>query len=243
MKKIVSLTFVFAFSFAAIAQQKGFQLGLQLSPNISWFKPDSDGLKSDGVKLGFSYGIIGDFNISENYAISTGISLLSAGGKLNYPDREEINGIFYGGRTTSDIRLKYIQIPLTIKLKTNQIGYMRYYGQFGFGAAFNYDSKIDREFSYPESKSNFTTDNKKFGSEVNIFRASLIVGIGAEYNLSGNTSLLFGLTFDNGFMNVLSKDIYPEDQNGNGAGVGKGKRSEDFNAINNSLVLNFGVLF
>jgi hypothetical protein len=221
--------------------QKSFQLGLQLSPNISWINPDSDGLESEGSKVGFSYGLIGDFNISENYAFSTGITLLSSGGKISYPDREEVGvpAAKVDGRTTADVRLKYIQIPLTLKLKTNEIGYMRYYGQFGFGAAFNYDSFADKEFKY--SGGGTDSENKAdYGSEINLFRASLIVGLGAEYNLSGNTSLIFGLSFDNGFLNILNKDIYQADDNGNANNT---ERSEKFIAINNSLVFNFGVLF
>ncbi|MEX2379593.1 MAG: porin family protein, partial [Vicingaceae bacterium] len=185
MKKILSITLALSLSLAVFAQ-KNFQLGLQLSPNISWINPDSDGLDSEGSKVGFSYGLIGDFNISENYAFSTGITLLSSGGKISYPDRQDISSIGdQPGRTTADVRLKYIQVPLTLKLKTNQIGYMKYYGQFGFGAAFNYDTKADKEFKYLSTTT--SEDEADYGSEINLFRASLIVGLGAEYNLSGNT--------------------------------------------------------
>jgi len=238
MKKILSFALALSLSMAAFAQ-KSFQLGLQLSPNISWINPDSDGLESEGSKIGFSYGLIGDFNISDNYAFSTGITLLSAGGKISYPDRQEISGIGnQAGRTTADVRLKYIQIPLTLKLKTNEIGYMKYYGQFGFGAAFNYDATADKEFKYLSTTT--SEDEADYGSEINLFRASLIVGLGAEYNLSGNTSLIFGLSFDNGFLNILNKDIYQADDNGN---ADNNERSEKFIAINNSLIFNFGVLF
>lgn len=242
MKKIVSLALILFLSLGAFAQEsKGFQLGLQLSPNLSWFKPGSDRLKSDGMKFGFSYGITGDFNIADNYAIATGITLMNSGGKINYPDRWE--NVAAGGRTSADIRLKYIQIPLAIKLKTNQIGYMKYFGQFGFAAAFNYDAKSDKNFNYPKSSNSISKDNVDISSEINFFRASLVIGLGAEYNISGNTSIVFGISFDNGFMNVLSKDNYDKDEYGNAIGKTKKDRNKDFNAINNSLIFNFGVLF
>ena len=36
-----------------------------------------------------------------------------------------------------------------------------------------------------------------------IFRTGLNIGAGAEWNLSGNTSLVFGVTYNLGFSNVL----------------------------------------
>jgi len=222
-----------------MAQGK-FQLGLQLSPNLSWMNPDSEGVDGEGSKIGFGYGIIADFNIADNYAISTGISLLNIGGKLSYPDIQSPNLIPIGGRTEADIRLKYVQIPFTLKLKTNQIGYMKYFGQFGLGLGINYDAEADTDFNSPSIiGSTFTRNDADFGDEINLFRGSLIVGLGAEYNISGNTSIMLGLTFDNGFTNLLSEDTYEADGSGNAIG----NRDQDFKAISNIFVINAGVLF
>ena len=244
MKKLYALGLLFiAFNLVQV-QDKSFQLGFQLSPNISWISPDSEGLENEGNKLGFSYGIIADFNIAENYSISTGFTLLNSGGKINYPDKIDIISqagatISQGGRTTADLRLKYIQIPFTIKLKTNEIGYMKYFGQFGVGTAFNIDAVAEEEFTYPGGNGAIKNDDVDYKDEISLFRASLLMGIGAEYNVSGNTSIMFGINFDNGFLNILSEDIYAEDANGNG----EGNRDESFKAINNSIILNFGILF
>ena len=238
MKKPLLIVIALVFSFTGFSQTE-FQLGLQLSPNISWLNPDSEGAASEGSSIGFSYGIIGDFNIADNYAFSTGITLLNMGGKLSYPDALEIDQIPTNGRTEADIRLKYVQIPLTLKLKTNQIGYMKYYGQFGIAASINYDAEADTDFTHPGDNSKLTRSDVDFGDEINLFRGSLIVGLGAEYNLSGKTSILMGLTFDNGFTNILSEDNYANDGSGNAIG----EKNKDFKSINNSIVLNVGVLF
>lgn len=239
MKKTTLLFTILAFSFATYAQN-GFQLGLQVSPNFSWIKPDSDGTESDGIKFGFNYGLIGDFNIADNYAVSTGLFLTNYGGKINYPDIQEVGGIgALQGRTEADIRTKYIEIPLTLKLKTNEIGYMKYFGQFGFGFGYNFESTADTKFNSPGG-STISEEDVDFDDEINSLRVGLIVGLGAEYNLSGNTSLLFGVTFNNGFTNILSKDTYPEDQNGDAMG---NEKNANFKAINNSILLNVGVLF
>ena len=238
MKKPLLLTIATFLCLAGFSQTE-FQLGLQLSPNISWLNPDSEGATAEGSSFGFSYGIIGDFNIAENYAFSTGITLVNMGGKISYPDVQEINQLSFNGRTEADIRMKYVQIPLTLKLKTNQIGYMKYYGQFGVSASINYDAQADTDFRYPGNTSNFSRGGVDFGDDINLFRGSLIVGLGAEYNLSGNTSILMGVTFDNGFTNILSEDTYESDGSGNALG----EKNKEFKSINNSIVLNVGVLF
>jgi len=255
MKKTTVLFSLIAFCMATFAQTD-FQLGLQISPNISWMKPNTDNIENDGLKFGFNYGIIGDFNIADNYSISTGITLVNTGGSIIKPDQQEVsntNGIttIGYGETTADIRLKYIEVPLTLKLKTNEIGYMKYFGQFGFGLGFNYDAKADEEFKYSSlngaAGATLSREDVDYKKEINLLRTSLIVGLGAEYNLSGNTSLVFGFTFNNGFVNIFSEDAYKEDVNGNALDPSNpeytGKRDQDQTAINNYLLFNVGVIF
>lgn len=254
MKKTFILLTIVSFSLATYAQ-KSFQLGLQVSPNLSWVKPNSENLERDGLKFGFNFGLIGDFNFADNYSFSTGIGLANAGGKFIKPDVQTIDNVSRFGKTETDLRLKYIEVPLTLKLKTNEIGYMKYFAQVGFGIAYNYDAVADEKFNYVSdpalvltggSRSNEDVD---YSDEVNALRASLILGLGAEYNLSGNTSLLLGITFNNGFTNVFSEDTYSADENGNAVvarnvdGTNNNDRNEDGKAVNNYLLINVGVLF
>lgn len=248
MKKKLLLIALSAFFIAEINAQSDFQLGLKLSPNFSWFKAQSESLSSDGINFGFNYGLVGDFNISENYSFSTGLLIVNAGGEIEYPYVAQIDqgaGITtaIGGKRKDDISLSYIEIPLTLKLKTNEIGYLKYFGQFGVGLAANYRAKADTEFTYAGANTAITVsdDEVDFADEINFFRASLIVGLGVEYNLSGNTSLILGATFNNGFTNVLSEDAYYA--NPDGTGDATRGREDDFKAINNYLILNVGVLF
>jgi len=244
MKKLVAviiLSFVFSLTYG---QEKSFQLGLVLSPKLAWIKPDNSGIENEGLNFGFNFGITGDFNIAENYSVSTGILVLNSGGKISYPSVGDVgttnNPVLANGRTEADFRLRYIEIPITLKLKTNQIGYWTYYGQFGFGAAVNYDAEADINFSSPNSNSDLSMEEVDFQDEVNLIRASLIIGAGAEYNISGNTSLVFGLTFDNGFTNIFDFDAPLADGNGNATNSGE---TQAVKAINNFIALNVGVLF
>lgn len=253
MKKTTLLIALFSVVIGSFAQ-RDFQLGLHFSPNIGWLKPTGDNIEADGVKLGYTFGVIGDFNISENYIFSAGIQLVNTGFNLVKPDVQtftdgsgtEVTGY---GKTTSEIRLNYVEIPLTLKLRTNEIGYMKYYGQVGFGLGVNYRAMADEEFSYTTvTTQGATLSNEEvdYNDEINLFRAALIIGAGAEYNLSGNTSLILGVTYNNGFSNIFSKDVYPADGNGNAtrnADGSEARRTEPGKAINNMILLNVGILF
>ncbi|MBK8498800.1 MAG: outer membrane beta-barrel protein [Flavobacteriales bacterium] len=112
----------------------------------------------------------------------------------------------------TDVKLQYVEVPLTVKLMTNEIGYMRYYGQIGFGNAFNIRAKSDQVVAKIDGTradgqpivSEFTElSDEDLQDDIMLYKVSLVVGAGMEYNFSGNTSLLVGITYNNGFTNIL----------------------------------------
>lgn len=230
MKKITLLSFSILFSLMSMAQSS-FQLGFRGTPNISWLKPDSKNVDADGSILGFNYGVIADFNISERYSFSTGVESVTTGGKLNMKDIS----------TKAEYKVKYVEVPLSLKLKTNQIGYITYYGQFGVGVGINYDSEA--EFSILGSK---VTD-ERYSDKISIFRGSIIMGLGAEYNISGNTSIVLGLTFNNGVTNLFNKDgkdfMKDANKDENGIKIDPTLDPDELKAISNYLGLNIGIIF
>lgn len=231
MKKIAALLALFCLINQGLQAQKKFQLGMLLSPSTGWVKSNGENINSEGNKLGFNFGLFGDFNFSENYSFSTGFSIINTGGEISIFDSDPN----IKDKTIADIQLRYIQIPLTLKLKTNQIGYITYYGQFGLGIAMNYHARADVVALDGNNQTIATANNTDFEDEVNLLRASMLINIGAEYNLSGSTSIILGLGFDNGFTNIFDKKA--------GSFEGANKQSRDVNAINNLLLLNLGVLF
>jgi len=48
---------------------------------------------------------------------------------------DEINNVFIPRNIDQSYNLKYVEIPLSLKLRTNEIGYLTYYGNFGFRTA------------------------------------------------------------------------------------------------------------
>lgn len=200
-----------------------FHFGLKASPTYSWLKPDGDGLGSDVGKIGISYGLITEFAISKNYAFATGLEITYRGG--NYTNLSvDVDGS--GNKRSASIKqnLQYVEIPLGLKLKTNEIGYIKYYGLFGLLPGVLVKAKKNVDY---DNASIIDIENSGNQSKFYFFNVHLNVGAGIEYNLGGNTSFTAGLHYNNGLM-----DIY------------KGTKDETPAQFRtDAIVLNLGILF
>lgn len=203
MKRKILLTILLLVSAGSLFAQNtaapyyGFRLGLTAHPTFGWVKPENG--KGNGVSLGFSYGLLADLNFAENYSIGTGLSITTINGKTT-----EVNpnlysqGVAAGTAFDLKYKLQYLELPFTVKLKTNRIGDLRWYGQFGLSNDFNIGAKQDAEVS---GKGIVSDQNIK--SNTRFYRAGLIVGGGGEFSMDGHTTITAGLTYNNGFTNIV----------------------------------------
>ena len=232
-------------------ENRTIRFGLQFNPNISWFKANSDGYKSGGSEIGFEYGLSFEYFISKNHLISTGVFMLNPGGNLNYKGVAlNLSDSLVSADVENEYRLGYINIPLTLKLRTNEIGYFTYFGQFGINAAFNYRAKSEALYTYQETRKSFPSSyldtRKDAKGDINFINMNLVIGGGIEYNISGNTSLMLGVTFNNGFINQLDLKQHELDNNGNSLIDNNGNAvfsEKDASANLNYLALNIGIYF
>ncbi len=231
MKKLATFLVMLFIAVPLLADDDfGFRFGLKASPNLSWFRTETRGWSNSGVDLGFSYGLIVDYELTQNYAISTGINILRTGGTLRYrymfePGTQNID--------TEKVRnhyLRYLELPVTLKLRTSEIGYLTYYGQFGLGLGFNIRARADDKVDLLDGESRRWSD-VDIADDIRFFRAALVMGAGVEYGLGGRTSLMGGITFHNGFSNVISKEN-PFDP-----------ASADPSSMNNYIEITLGVMF
>ena len=237
MRKLFVLVLV-VFGVGQLKAQSDFRLGLSFSPNIGWINTDTRGMSEDGNHLGFRYGVIADFNFAENYAFSSGLFITHTGGSVKFPTATpESNGEI--GNLTSDMKLQYIEIPITLKLRTNEIGYITYFGQIGVATAFNIKARSDLQFQDLNGTEVFKADDESISSEVNLFMMNMVIGGGLEYNISGNTALFAGLSYHNGFTNIFDFDIPKVDRNGNFVAG----ETEKTKGLNRYISLDLGVLF
>jgi hypothetical protein len=226
-----------------------FKFGIQASPTGSWLNTDNQKIRSNGFNLGLKLGATADYYFLENYALSTGIGFgFNHGGKLSH----EIGGNFLANSTLSDSRynaaigkplpdqvkiryhIQYVEIPLALKMRTQQFGYMRYYAQAPI-ITLGWRTQA-RGDVYAE-----TIDLKKenIKPDVNPLAISWGFGGGAEYDVSPSTSIVGGLYFQKGFFDTTrnKKNYSIEDS------APQTQIKEDSKAILSAITLRIGVIF
>lgn len=200
MKTKITLVLLLSLvTYAANAQFPPYYFGLKAAPQICWMKPDTDGYSSNGSKIGFAWGFIAEFNFTENHSIGTGFNMLFNGGKLNFPTTVEQ----VPGTMNREYFLKYIEIPLTLKMRTNEINGTKYFGRIGLGTGFNIGAKKEDDFTSTDGIA--TKSSKNNYNDVAFVREALIVGLGAEHEIAQGPKLGLELTFNNGFTNILTE--------------------------------------
>jgi len=191
MKKTFIL-FVLIIAAYSIQAQK-LNLGLRFNPQITWFNIENADNKifidGSSARLGFSYGLMADVNFTDNYALATGVFHNIFGAKTNPVIPSPDTNVLYN---YTKWKIQYIQIPLMLKMKTNEINSIVYYGQFGVTPFVKINGEIDGN----------TADN------INFFNVFLSIGGGIHYSLGGNTAALAGITFNNGFVKVNDEDEF-----------------------------------
>jgi len=169
------------------------QLGFTLSPNLGWInKGDSrSDFAADGARPGVTYGVLTDFGFTNNYFFGTAFTLSSVNSKAQRSAGST--------NTTEEYKLQYIEIPLTLKLKSNSSDVGRFYGQFGLGTGINISAKKDVR----SATTSANDENINIRSDINTVRLALVTGAGAEWHTAPNIRMLTGLTWSNGFTNMF----------------------------------------
>jgi hypothetical protein len=222
MKKNLLFAFILLTASPVFSQQRP-SLSFSASPSINWLSSDERGIESNKVRLGIDYGLNADFYFDDEskYAFATGLLIGHTGGNLtyNHPNSEGVSfaGEEFPSGTTFQYHLRYIEIPLAVKLKTSEFRRWEYWGQFGFSSFINIMAK--------GSSSNGTLDKDGINDEVNLFNLALNIGIGSNFDLGGNNAITMGIIYKNGFLDVTSNEMF------------------DDRATLHSLVFKLGLLF
>jgi hypothetical protein len=159
----------------------------------------------------------------------------------------------YMGVTERKIKTTHITIPLALKMMTKEIAGFKYFGMFGGEIGVRIKSVATDSY-----KSSYTAGNLYFSgpgtnSNVNInkdgslipIRVGMNVGLGAEYRLSGSTSIFLSINYFRSFTNLMKKEskymyydsnVYPVN---NTMSFSRAQQ----NLLMNAIRINVGVLF
>ena len=200
MKKFWLSSLILIFTLYNANAQK-IRLGVFVDPLFSYLKTDLSSIEPDGGRVGVNFGLMLDNFFSEHYAFTTGISLQSMGGSLNYvKGKEEFLSTSelpsLRPNTIVKYKLQYLHIPFALKMRTTEVGYVTFFAQLGLDPMINVKANAD-----------ISSENLKnigVGKEIHLFYMAYHIGAGVEYKILGNTKLMTGITYMNGFTDVTS---------------------------------------
>lgn len=222
------------------------RFGLGVAGNLSWYNSNTENYESDGSRAGWSWGLNAEYFFTENYALSTGLHMLSYGGKLKYPDLLVTQGPVERVEGNSDVKYTAVNIPVALKMRTAMLSAVNFYGKFGANICINYNVIENYETNNASGES-VSVEDRDYSDQSKTFNLGLLVGGGAEYNISGNTTAYLGITFNQGILNQLNDKAYLTDDMGV---ILESERQDpgnpsgpDRKATINYLTLDLGIFF
>ena len=190
-KSLLFLSFILVGALACFSQTK---LGLKFSPLFSSHKIS---LKSDQLEVfqgktatRMSIGLIVDHPFTDTYFLSSGLIYLPKRVSINL---EEEDGGTAPTNPFESYDLNYLQIPLSLKLFTNEIAPdISLFFQVGLILEFKiFDQALNEDY--------------EFISKFNFFDTAAIIGTGIEYRLGINTIFFTGISLQKGLINIINR--------------------------------------
>lgn len=173
------------------------RFGFKLDPGVSFMRPQEEGAERTGGRFYFSYGVLADFYLDDNsnYAFGTGLQISHMGSVIKYQPGVGLEQ-FRNNPTEYDLRLQYVEVPFTLKLKADTRNGIGVWGQFGGFTGFpvrgraNVISALQRH------------DKQNVLRDINPLNIGLLVGGGIEYPITETLTGVAGINFQNGFIDV-----------------------------------------
>ncbi len=205
--RIKSLTRLIAVLIVLVLQGKiisaqDLRYGVYVSPLISWFKTDIDEVKNDGSRAGINLFITVEKELTRSWSFTSGLGYITTGGRLKSTQPEVFRFPDFTATVAAGepviYHIQYITIPVGLRIKTEEIGYLRYFGEFGLDPKVVVSGKADIPSAGIKGKAAMT--------EIRRFNAGYHLLGGIDYSIDGSTSLILGLEFENNFFDI-TKDI------------------------------------
>lgn len=220
MKAFFSFTILCLLLISANAQ---IRLGLRFAPQLTWASVDNKNVTSSASQVNAAYGLMLNYQFTDNYAFGTELCFNSFTTNLVLPKSrfayiQDNLGHQYTNKDDLkyEYKLNYLQVPVLLKMQMNEMGAFRGYAEFGFNFGFLIRAKADVtmdtlslsnvNINSPDDDDRFSIFNTKYSDHVNTIRTSLVIGAGVLYKISGTTQLVIGVRYDNGFSSFTSDD-------------------------------------
>ena len=187
---------------ASLEAQSPIRFSVHVDPQFAWLNSDDNAVIPDGSFMHMQVGLTMDYFFAPNYAFSMGLAINNMGGNLRYSDtidfysKGEILEIEAGQKVK--LNTQYVDIPIGLKLKSEELGYTTFFLQLGFNPMVLINAK--------GTSDNGVLDKHDIVESIHRFSLGYHAGLGIEYQLGGNTALIGGLRWQAGLTDITDND-------------------------------------
>lgn len=201
MKRILATSIMLG-TIISLHAQTPLRFNVHMDPQFAWFNSDDETVEPDGSIFHLQAGLQMDYFFAENYAFALGVGINNLGGNLLYADSTEFSSkgetlLVEPGQSVK-LNLQYIDIPVGLKLKTEELGYATFFLQLGFNPMINLNAKATSEDA--------SFEKEDIRESVNLFCLGYHAGLGVEYKLGGSTAVIGGIRWTSGLTDVTDND-------------------------------------
>lgn len=216
---ICCITTIQNLSFSQRGLHSRFQSGIILSSGLNFNKMNTkiaEGKTGTDLTVGINF----IRRLDVNYAWVTGLEFDFS--RTNYTF---IDSVFYS-YTDSKILLKsddqtnskvfklhernqtpiYLSIPTMLVFRTDYFGYYRYFAKFGMRHSIALKSTTNDNGVVIETKENKELSNMELSSDLRIYKGSVGIAFGTEWNYYGTSIMVFELGYYYGINNIHTGD-------------------------------------
>src|SRR5688572_179494 len=189
MKKALMTIAIVLAAFATQAQST-FRLGLGGGINTTWLANTNISDRGDeldfAVTFGGSVGLEGIYSFSENAGISLGF--------LYSGQNQKYTGEFGDEEFETKVRMRYLDIPLLLRLTSSSGTYFEIGPQFGFLMSAEEEAEFLGESETADTKEHFNSTN-----------VAAVLGFGVDIDVTESVIITTGLRLGYGFSDVTKE--------------------------------------
>lgn len=215
--KLLLICFCFTVQNLSLSQQgaKSVQSGIILSSGLNFNKMNTK-IAEGKIGTDLTIGINTTVPLYANEALVTGIEFDFS--RSNY---DFIDTVFYAYNdskilTKSDNQTNskvfklnernqtpiYLSIPTMLVFKTDYVGYYRYFAKFGMRHSIALKGTTNDKGVAMETKEQKEMSNMELASDLRIYRGSIGLACGIEWNYYGTSTMVFELGYYYGINNI-----------------------------------------
>ena len=193
--RIGKISFFFLFLIllpAKMQYAQDLRFGAYASPVLTWFNTDIDEVSNQGARAGFIFSVAAEKHLTNNWYFHPGIAFISSSGRLKSSEPSTFRFPGYTSVIAAGdpvvYRIQYISLPVGVKIKTSDVGYLTYFAEFGVDPKVVVNGKADIP-SIGVSWENAMNEIRRFNFGYHL-------NLGADYSVNGDISLILGLGYE-----------------------------------------------